>query len=467
MTSRPIAGALAAAAFAALAPAAAAETRTVATADSVADGPVLVDGTALWMDAGADVEAARPGRSPLRVAHKNLPEDFEDEDAGDFRSSGGEAFSASRTHVLIDSRVTNGSAKYFQYNYEYTTTAFERGAGIGRPLGTCSFHADNFNGPGTPIQAPRSALDGTTAAAWSCPGAFVFDLKTGQKLRQLPTLGAEPRVAGRYVASRVSSTTAPDQIVVYDWQAGAEAYRIPLAGPGPAAFDLQADGSVTVVQFSGAAACGTGTLTWHTPAEPAGRPLPVAPCAATVAVDGGKAAIVAEAPAPAPAQSFVVAEVGSDGTRRDLGWLGSGRRRVGEIDYAGGTVAYAVRGCTGSAAITTASGPPEARPLDCVFPAVGASISGRRLRVRGGTNRRFSGSLLLSYRVRIGRRIFTVRRRVAADAGKFSGVLTLPASIRSRRAARSGRVRVSFAGDDVFRPAAVSRLVATPRPRGG
>jgi hypothetical protein len=41
--------------------------------------------------------------------------------------------------------------------------------------------------------------------------------------------------------------------------------------------------------------------------------------------------------------------------------------------------------------------------------------------------------------------------------------MSLPASIRSRRAARRGRVRASFAGDEVFRPATVSRLVATPR----
>jgi hypothetical protein len=459
---------LAAVALAASAPGAQAKTERIALADFLVDGPVLVDGTALWMEiGGAQVKAAKPGRSPRIVASKALPADFEDEDQGDFRSSGGEAFSASASHVLIDSRVTNGSSKYFQYNYDYTTTAFARGARVGRALGSCSFHVDNFNGPGATVTPPRSALDGTTAAAWSCPRAYVIDVTTGQKLRELPTLGAEPRIAGRYVASRVRRPMDSDQIIVYDWQAGAEAYRITLAGQGDAAFDLQADGSVAVVQFSGAPACNTGGLSWHTSAEPAGRPLPIAPCAAAVAIDGGKAAVVAEAPSQAPAQSFVVAEIGSDGTRRDLGWLGSGHRRVGEIDYVGGTAAYALRGCTGSVAIMSASGPPESRPLDCLFPRISsASLTGRTLRVTGTTNPAFEGPLAVSYRLRVGRRAFRVRRSVAAAAGRFAAVLRAPGGVRSPRAARRGRLRVSYAGDDVFQPASASRLLATPRPRG-
>ena len=80
--------------------------------------------------------------------------------------------------------------------------------------------------------------------------------------------------------------------------------------------------------------CGTGKLTWHSLAEPAGHELPVAPCAAAVAVDAGMAAVVAAA--PGVAGRLVVAEVGADGSRRDLAWLGSGKRRVGAIDYAGG-----------------------------------------------------------------------------------------------------------------------------------
>jgi hypothetical protein len=476
MSSRLLAGALAAASVATLAPAAEAKTQRTALADSLADGPVLVDGTTLWMDLEAKVRSAGPGTRSRIVASQDLPSNYDDEETGEFRSSRAVSFSASPTHVLIDSRVTSGSRKYSQYSYDLSTAAFPRAGGASRRIGSCQGSVDAFNHPGAlGPPDPVSAVDGTTAVASSCPRPVVVDLATGATLRELPELGVEPRLAGRYVASVVIPSTGPKQVLVYDWQAGAEAYRITVAPEsGSVSFDLQADGSVALVQFTrpDSPACSTGRLSWHTPAEPVGRALPAAPCAATVAASGGKAAIVADAPPPAPEGNLVVAEVGSDGTRRDLGWLGSGRRRGGAIDYADGTAVYAVLGCNRKLAIMSASGPPESEPLDCLFPRISsARLTGRTLRVRGTVNgtvtRRFTGRLALSYRLGVGKRVFTVRRSVHASAGRFSALLRAPDGVRSRRAARRGRLRVSFAGDDIFRPAAVSRLVVTPRPRGG
>ena len=176
---------------------------------------------------------------------------------------------------------------------------------------------------------------------------MVVDLATGGTLRELPELGVEPRLAGRYVASLVSPATGPKQVLVYDWQAGAEAYRITLAsGTTLAAFDLQADGGVALAQFAGAAGCGTGRLTWHSPTEPAGRELPVAPSAAAVGVEGGEGGCGG------------CGAGGGGPRRRGRGRrrrraprprvAGFGDRRVGGLDYAGGIAAYAVRGCTGS-----------------------------------------------------------------------------------------------------------------------
>jgi hypothetical protein len=470
MTARLIAGGLAAAAFAALAPAAQAKTERVSLVDGLLRGPVLVDGTTLWLEStggGVAVESANPGVSPRRVAGRTYPRDFDDEDTGEFRTASAVGFSAGTTHVLIDSRISSGSIKTSQYDYDLSSEAYPRAGGASRRIGSCRGHVDGFNHPGAfGPPDPGSAVDGTTAVASSCPRPVVVDLATGGTLRELPELGVEPRLAGRYVASLVTPTTGPKQVLVYDWQAGADVYRIALAAATKvAAFDLQADGSVALVQFAGAAGCATGKLTWHSLAEPAGRELPVAPCAAAVGVDGGKAAVVAAA--PGVADRLVVAEVGADGARRDLAWLGSGQRRVGAIDYAGGIAAYAVRGCTGVAAIMNSDGPPEPRALDCLFPRLKrVRIFGRKLRVTGTTNDDFSGPLVLRYRLRVGTRIFTVQRTAGVRSGDFTALLTLPASIRSRRAARHGRLRVSFAGDEVFQRATVSRLVATPRPRG-
>jgi hypothetical protein len=468
MTARLLASGLAAAALAALAPAAQAKTERVSLVDGLLLGPVLVEGTTLWLEStggGVAVESANPGVSPRRVAARTYPRNFDDEDTGEFRRASGVGFSAGTTHVLIDSRISSGSSKYSQYDYDLSSEAYPRDGGPSRRIGSCRGHVDGFNHPGAlGPPDPGSAVDGTTAVASSCPHPVVVDLATGGMLRELPELGVEPRLAGRYVASLVSPATGPKQVFVYDWQAGTEAYRITLAsGTTVAAFDLQADGGVALAQFAGTAGCATGRLTWHSPTEPAGRELPVAPCAAVVGVDGGKAAVVAAA--SGVAGRVVVTEVGADGARRDLAWLGSGDRRVGGLDYAGGIAAYAVRGCTGVAAIMNSGGPPEPRALDCLFPRLKrVRIFGRRLRVTGTTDDDYSGPLVLRYRLRVGTRILTVQRTVAVRSGAFTALLTLPASIRSRRAARRGRIRASFAGDDVFQRATVSRLVATPRP---
>ncbi len=470
MKARLLAGGLAVAALTALAPAALAKTEQVSRADGLLHGPVLVEGTTLWLEAtaaGVAVRSAKPGVSPQRVAARTYPSTYDDEDTGQFRTASAVGFSAGTTHVLIDSSISSGSSKYSQYDDDVSSEAYPRAGGPSRRIGSCKAHVDAFNHPGAlGPPDPGSAVDGTTAVASSCPRPVVVDLATGATLRELPELGVEPRLAGRYVASLVTPSTGAKQVLVYDWQASAEAYRITLAAATKvAAFDLQADGSVALVQFAGAAGCRTGKATWHSLAEPVGRELPVAPCAAAVAVDAGKAAVVAAA--PGVAGRLVVAEVGADGSRRDLAWLGSGERRVGAIDYAGGIAAYAVRGCTGVAAIMNSDGPPEPRALDCLFPRLKrVRIFGRKLRVIGTTDDDFSGPLVLRYRLRVGTRVLTVHRTVGVRSGDFTALLTLPASIRSRRAARRGRVRASFAGDDVFQRATVSRLVATPRPRG-
>jgi hypothetical protein len=79
MTARLIASGLAATAFAVLAPAAQAKTQQVSPAEGLLRGPVLVDGTTLWLEStarGVAVESATPGVSPRRVASRTYPSDY-------------------------------------------------------------------------------------------------------------------------------------------------------------------------------------------------------------------------------------------------------------------------------------------------------------------------------------------------------------------------------------------------------
>ena len=68
--------------------------RAVSLVDGLLHGPVLVDGTTLWLEStggGVAVESANPGVSPRRVAGRTYPRDFDDEDTGEFRGLPGSA----------------------------------------------------------------------------------------------------------------------------------------------------------------------------------------------------------------------------------------------------------------------------------------------------------------------------------------------------------------------------------------
>jgi hypothetical protein len=120
---------------------------------------------------------------------------------------------------------------------------------------------------------------------------------------------AELRLAGRYVAYALHPRDAPagspeTQIVVYDWVAGAEAYRARASESVPhyggylfAAFDLQSDGKVAVVSapdqspIESPDTCGDRfSVVWYSPAEPAPHMLPVQACVADLRMDGDRVA---------------------------------------------------------------------------------------------------------------------------------------------------------------------------------
>ena len=86
--------------------------------------------------------------------------------------------------------------------------------------------------------------------------------------RELPAVGLDVRVAGRYVAW----VTAEGQVVIYDYEAGRELYRVSGAARANQSLDLQADGKVV---FS----VGDGIrmrLAWASPQSQTAHLLPLA-----------------------------------------------------------------------------------------------------------------------------------------------------------------------------------------------
>ena len=184
--------------------------------------------------------------------------------------------------------------------------------------------------------------------------------------------------------------------------------------------------------------CATGVLSWHTPAAPAGAKLPVAPCTAEVAVDGGRAVVVAAA-----GTGRTLAEAGADGTRRDLAWIGSGAARAGGLDYAGGVAAYALTRCGGRVELLRSTGEAEPQAVECPRLVLKrASRRGRTLRVRATIAPAVTARVTLAYRI-AGR---TLRRSLAPRRGVLSLDLRLPARAGGRR----GTLTLTFPGDDTY-----------------
>ena len=118
------------------------------------------------------------------------------------------------------------------------------------------------------------ALDGTLLASTGCaerPVVQVRDLAAPDVApRELAAAGTDVRIAQPYVAWRLQ-----DAIVVYDLVAGAEAYRVDLAGrPGPVVdYDLQPDGKVAI-GMTDPQSSSVSYVAWASREAPAARVLP-------------------------------------------------------------------------------------------------------------------------------------------------------------------------------------------------
>jgi hypothetical protein len=196
-------------------------------------------------------------------------------------------------------------------------------------------------------------LDGDALAYDSDPCGesrryVVRDLATGSDHPvPQPALSSvySPRLAGRYFAFLRS----PFTLVVYDWMAGTEAYKLVLPpNQYPQSLDVQPDGKVAVLTRNpdeSTNTCSSERLSWLSPAEPRLHELPALPCQTGVRL--GADSVVFEAGLPGR-RSLEAVGLGG-GPPRALARFGA--VRSSGFDSDGSRAAYALRTCGGGQAI--------------------------------------------------------------------------------------------------------------------
>jgi len=233
----------------------------------------------------------------------------------------------------------------------------------------------SFSGAVTRV-APRCGgsgnadFDGGVMVVRSCD-AMIEVRRVGQSgsslIRRVPETGIPPsshyRIAGRYVAYRTSvdRTGAPsgDDVVIYDWQAGRELYRVAVPAPQLADLDLQADGKVafSFIDPSVSARAARMQVAWASPQDPTAHKLPLAPVGSyRVKLDRDRLFFLASSTRFAPAELGDLGVTSLAGASRVLA------RRVidGVFDVEADRVAYAVRTCRGPRAVRQSFAAPTA-----------------------------------------------------------------------------------------------------------
>jgi hypothetical protein len=268
-----------------------------------------------------------------------------------------------------------------------------------------------------------------------------------------PTGGVH--LAGRYVAWQEFEFFI-DRIVVWDWQAGREAYRFMAPGEQGLTWDLQADGKVLLTyqpDFSRA----LGRLGWYSPDEPVFHELPGAPDFSGVHATGERVAYTRVAANDhARAYPFVVENLSGeieyeiaaprraylqDFDGRCVAWSDTTpRRRRGDRLVVAPVAAQGIDRSSACSLVRIAAGIVQRRgrfvslPVQCrtstkpgcrgtlVATADGGVLAGRRsFAIRPGLTR--------SYRIRVPRSALRtshsrrkLRLRVAATADAVNGV---------------------------------------------
>jgi hypothetical protein len=317
---------------------------------------VVVDGQDVFYlrwekrEEGFDVIRARPGSATVLPG---VP--FPGEDLSIF----GEEFGASSERYAL------AWIEQDRDDAEADTFGQWQTARVGQPLTTpegCVGRSPTVavDGDAAAIQPSSCGLGGNVTVLDFAPGAVVpqrtIELGTGQEQE-----GAL-RLAGRYVAYVVGARSArarnpARQVVVYDWVAGAEVYRVSASVDVPLPgdfrfdhFDLQADGKVVAASAArvedpeddAKAPCEDSiAIVWWSPAEPQPHVLPQKACQARVAIGADRIAFFRRS--GATGAELVTTDLTGAPVAPVATFAHEGS--IHAFDFDGARAAFAVRGC--------------------------------------------------------------------------------------------------------------------------
>jgi hypothetical protein len=192
------------------------------------------------------------------------------------------SFAASATHLAIGSVLVQPCGCHAQYTY-YMGSRVDSGP-LGGPLteepDTCS---DYSGSQGVGVDGSRVAFVSGCPPNRGGRRIIVRDLATRSTLAVVAEDdAAQPRLAGRYLAYAGRGRFRFGDVVVYDYEAGREVYRVPLGSGG--GFDLQSDGKVVTTTRSredlspvdGSSDC--VAVDWASPEQPTPHDLPGTRC---------------------------------------------------------------------------------------------------------------------------------------------------------------------------------------------
>ncbi|MDQ4048723.1 MAG: hypothetical protein M3131_04975 [Actinomycetota bacterium] len=350
-------------------------------ADGLGAGPVLAGPSLLFEEEPGGrfaVRLATAGQPTRTLASAAPPAPSDDsESPGDF-STTRIAVAASPARAAYTNTSSSGNARYGQGT---TGTAVFSGplAGPLAQLATCS-------GDLYPPFSGEVAVDADAVAHTACDGSLVirnFAPGAPVAVRTIaqPTgfAARDVALAGRYVAytrSRVGPVPRDlDRTVVADWVAGTESYSLPAEED----FDIDADGTIVVANFSGGVSCATGRLFWYSTSQPVPHPVGQNPCRPGVRIAGGGIAVALDAGGGQHALSLVDLA----GRRRDVAALGPPGVQRGDVDFDGSRLSYALADCSGQSDLlmVAATSTEAAKPLSTSCPV---AIRSRRLELRSG-----------------------------------------------------------------------------------
>jgi hypothetical protein len=418
-------------------------------------GPLVTAGGVATMEVLGSTRLVRfyasgRGRTLKRAGVVPAPPDDENDLSGEYSSEDARVAASAGT-VAFSTARTVGNAKYQQGTRSSAVFAGSAGSGLGG-IASCSGDVQDRS----LTTSAALAVDSNRVAYVNCAGRIV--VREGASSVLAPAgLGVERLSLAGDLLAAASSAGGPVRVV--NWRTGTTIYE---TGPiTPAAFDLQPDGVLAVVDdvATGRDECQRLELGWYSPAEPTRHRMRIAPCTSEVSLAAGRMVVVASLGA-GKARSLV--SVGLAGDVREHARVAELSMLSGGTDSDGSSYSVGVASCRGGTDLRRGplSAPVERVGRSCPFRFTSApKRTAKGVRITARCSLGCSG--VISLTARLGSR----PRSVSLGRARFSAAPTVARCGKGARLA----VRLSKRGRRALasRGSLRATLTASVRDRAG